>query len=79
MLAVQCSVSSGISARSCERLQRRNISRPCGESDTNLWMSQGSDPLGCFIWQNYKNGKNRENCRISNLDFSRGLKSLSDW
>ena len=34
--------------RSCGRLQRKNISRPCGESDTNLWMSQGSEPLGLF-------------------------------
>ena len=30
------SVSSGISARSCGRLQRKNISKQCGESDTNL-------------------------------------------
>ena len=49
MLEVRYSVSSEISAKNCGRLQRKNISRPCGESDTNLWMSQGSEPLGCFI------------------------------
>lgn len=79
MRIMRYAVSYPVSAGNCGRLQQKNISRPYGELDTNLWMSQGSESLGRFIWGNYKNGKNSKNCRIANLDFSRGLKNLSDW
>ena len=54
---MRCAVSYPASAGNCERLRQKNISRLCGESDTSLWMSQGSDPLGCFIWQIIKTAK----------------------
>ena len=34
--------------RSYGNIKKKNISGRCGESDTNLWMSQGSKPLGLF-------------------------------
>ena len=40
---MRCAVSYPASAGNCERLRQKNISRPCGELDTNLWMSQGSN------------------------------------
>ena len=60
---MRCAVSYPASAGNCGRLRQKNISRLCGELDTSLWMSQGSNLLGCFIWENYKNGKNSKNCR----------------
>ena len=54
---MRCAVSYPASAGNCERLRQKNISRLCGELDTNLWMSQGSETLGCFIWKIIKTAK----------------------
>ena len=54
---MRCAVSYPASAGNCERLRQKNISRLCGELDTSLWMSQGSNLLGCFIWKIIKTAK----------------------
>lgn len=46
---MRCAVSYPVSAGNCGRLQQKNISRPYGELDTNLWMSQGNEPLGFLL------------------------------